>query len=158
MRYPVLYNPYCQESRFVFSLPRRWALCISGNHLVRTKSFAAFHYMTFGQYISSKHVQTFWVARKPTWYWIKWAAISHKGISEGSLGIMLCTIQKKGFRPNRPIISFAAKSKRRPLVDWRGCRWTPQAIPLRHSPNCHRPAWKSNFGKITMMRKNRSRE
>ena len=63
------------------------------------------------------------------WYWIKWAANSHKGISEGSLGIMFSTIQKKGFRPNCPTISFATKSKRRPLVDCRGCRLMPQAIP-----------------------------
>ena len=59
----------------------------------------------------------------------KLRSINHKGISEGFLGIMLCTIQKKGFCPNRQITSFVAKSKRRPLVDWRVCRLTPEAIP-----------------------------
>ena len=113
MRYPVLYNPYVRKADLFSSLKTR-------NRLVQIKSFAAFYYTTFCQYIPSKHVQTFWVARKPTLYWIKWSSISHKGISEGSLGIMLCTIQKKGFRPNRPIISFVAKSKRCPVVDCRG--------------------------------------
>ena len=155
MRYPVLYNPYCQEGRFVFPLPGHWAICIFGKPLGSNKELSK-EIMDFDLDKCCFEVMLFCSCDQFKHYWIKWTANQPQRNFLGVLGNYVLYNSQKNFVPIAQLYLLLLSLSGALWLIGGFVGWRLRLYLLRHSPNCHRPSWKSNFGKITMMRKNRS--
>ena len=146
MRCPVLYNPYCQERRFVFPLPGHWAICIFGKPLGSNKELSK-EIMDFDLDKVALRLCCSGLAINLSIIGYYEQQISHKKNFWGVLGNYVLYLIDNKILSQSPNHIFVTKSKRAPSGAVEGLSVKPQAIPGMAPLNCHRPPWKSNFGK-----------
>ena len=98
MRFSVLYNPYCQEGRFVFPLPGHWAICIFGKPIGSNKELSN-EIMDFDLDKCCFEVMLFCSCDQFKHYWIKWTANQPQRNFLGVLGNYVLYNSQKDFVP-----------------------------------------------------------